>query len=156
MKKVSLLIATLLIITGCTEISTDQTLPKQIMNNPYATKQILILSKLTTYKGQLIESLTKRLGKTYSFTVDDLDTIYNYNFSHYKSVVLLETPLSGKLTVLDNYFRDFAGITNFIILAVSDKPYTPSLNFTVTVIRPITANIVDTTETLVEQIRTQR
>ena len=157
MKKISILIIALLLFSGCNEITaTDQNLPKQIVENPYATKQILVLSKLTTYKAQLIERLTKRLGKTYSFTIDDLSTIYNYNFSHFKSVVLIETPVENTMPTLDFYFKDFAGITNFTILAVTDKAYKPSSNFEILVIKPNTENVLETTETLIEKIRTQR
>lgn len=156
MKKIILLLTALCIITGCNEVTTDQTLPKQTVDNPYATKQILVLSKLTTYKAELIERLTKRLGKTYSFTIDDLSTIYNYNFYHYKSVVLIETPLDNNLPTLDPYFKDFSGITNFTILAITDKPYKPSSNFEILVVKPNTANIIETAEIVVNRIRAQR
>ena len=159
MNKINILIISilLLLLTGCNEVTaTDQNLPKQIVENPYATKQILVLSKLNTYKAQLIERLTKRLGKTYSFTIDDLSTIYTYNFSHYKSVVLIETPAENNMTTLDPYFKDFSGITNFTILAVTDKPYKPSANFEILVIKPNTENITETAEIIIDKIRTQR
>lgn len=161
MKKILLLCLSLVILAGCQQgetTATDATMPKQLIENPYATKKILVLSKLNTYKALLLERLTKRLSKTYSFTIDDLNTIYDYNFTNYKAVLLIETPQDNKLNTLDNYFKDFAGVNNIIILAVADKPYTPSVNFECLVVSPNTntENIIETAELIINHIRVIR
>lgn len=156
-KQIIFVCLTLILLTSCQdEIIAEQTLPKQTIANPYATKQILVLSKLTTYKALLIEQITKRLSKTYSFTIDDLETIYNYNFTNYKSVILLETPLNNTLPSLEAYFQDFAGVNNITIVAVADQTFVPSSSFECLVVSANTENIIDTAEIVIEKIRTKK
>lgn len=128
MKRQYLLIFTLVffLFTGCTD--SDSRMPEQEYNNPYTLKSLLILSKLSKFKGELVENITRRLGPSYSIKIDDLDKIEKYNFAAYTRVLLIESNHAGRYEKTENYLQSYGGVNNIVFLGtVGGWENTPNL-----------------------------
>jgi hypothetical protein len=148
-KLLPILISLLVLLTGCTD---EQAMPKKEFTNPYASRQILILSKAGPYQVASIERIVRRINKTYNITVDDLSTAYGYNFSAYERVVYYETLQGNQPTNLNQYLQGFTGVNNILLIGLGDS-ISPTPPVQVLVYKPISENIVENTETIISIIR---
>jgi hypothetical protein len=147
-KKLLILISAILLLVGCDE----QTMPKQEFTNPYATRQLLILSKAAPYQSASIERIVRRINKTYNITVDDLSTAYGYNFSAYERVVYYETLQGNQAPNLNQYLQGFTGVNNLLLVGLGTE-ISPTPPVQVLIYQPSSENIVANTETIIAIIR---
>jgi len=147
MKKILLILIVCLFLLGCEEQGLPLT--KKEIKNPYAPYTVLILSRSTDYKNKLSENISSRLAHRYSFTIDDIDKIYDYNFIDFHKVVIIE----NGATTLENYFKDFTGRNNIILVAICSSPLTPNIPVDYLVTSGNVGNVENDANILISKIR---
>jgi hypothetical protein len=143
---------TFFLLTGCTD--SDSRMPEQEYKNPYTLKSLLVLSKLSKFKGELVENITRRLGSSYSIKIDDLDKIDKYNFAAYTRVLLIESNHAGRYEKTENYLRSYGGVNNMVFLGtVGEWETTPNLKVDAITSASVSNNVKSKANVLITKIR---
>ncbi|MDR1324069.1 MAG: hypothetical protein LBK68_06510 [Candidatus Margulisbacteria bacterium] len=115
------LLAALILCGGC--LNSSDTMPLTELTNELTSRRILVLTKKSAYTVSFLQQLHTRAGAYYSFVIDDLNNLVEYNFAEYNGVLLIETLVHGGAPELDELLEIYSGANN-IVLHGLDGEYT--------------------------------